>query len=435
MKTVKKRLQPNCSRSAQVSINGNSGAWSSAFFATGTSSLSSPHIWRGLRQVRSARYAGFNPYYTSRPQLIYLQRHPKSYIHAIYGPTDALLYPGVDKLIISIDLLAFEPTFNYISKRNIMTDLGVTEENFLDIGILVGFDHSPPFPPSMHEQGLKATVDMVKYYKSGQAAVAAFGDHPAVKTTQYPDQYARSRAMVKYSMILSSEGTVLPLPLAITTSTPPSSSQGNNHHPPPHHHPTAADIPSDLHEIFTHRLPDEIYYYLSRGLLGPQSLVWLTTGQIYEGPPLDNGETTEYRRFVKEVITEGQTGPRATTLALISSVCHNFWANRKVTPYFWFEQPTSPTHPTKALVAHNSPQTSQLVDRVGGWMVPSALVEEELRRQNVSVLFPRLHYGAEIWGNSLLPSTLLCVWARLPLKSSRRAPRLRTTDPWRRRTK
>ena len=320
-------------------------------------------------------------------QLIYLQRHPKSYIHAIYGPTDTLLYPGVDKLIISIDLLASEPTFNYISKRNIMTDLGVTEENFLEIGILVGFDHSPPFPPSMHEQGLKATVDMVKYYKSGQAAVAAFSDHPAVKTTLYPDQYARSRAMVKYSLILSSEGTVLPLPLAITTSSPPSSSQGNNHHPPPHHHPTAADIPSDLHEIFTHRLPDEIYYYLSRGLLGPQALVWLTTGQIYEGPPLDNGETTEYRRFVKEVITEGQTGPRATTLALISSVCHNFWANRKVTPYFWFEQPTSPTHPTKAMVAHNSPQTSQLVDRVGGWMVPSALVEEELRRQNVIVSF------------------------------------------------
>ena len=68
--------------------------------------------------------------------MIYLQRHPKSYIHAIYGPTDALLYPGVDKLVISIDLLASDPTFNYISKRNIMTDLGVTEESFLDIGIL-----------------------------------------------------------------------------------------------------------------------------------------------------------------------------------------------------------------------------------------------------------------------------------------------------------
>jgi hypothetical protein len=46
--------------------------------------------------------------------------------------------------------------------------------------------------------------------------------------------------------------------------------------------------------------------------------VWLTSGQIVEGPPLDNGETTEYKRFVKEVVTDGQTGPRATALALVS---------------------------------------------------------------------------------------------------------------------
>lgn len=264
----------------------------------------------------------------------------------------------------------------YTSKRGIVADLAVTEDQFLDIGLLVGFDHSPPFPPTIHEQALKATVDMVKYYKSGQAAVSAFADHPAVKSIQYSDHYARTRSMIKYSLILSSEGAVMPLPLAITTSPARGPS---NHHP---HHPTAADIPSDLHEIFTNRLPDEIYFYLSRGLLGPQALVWLTTGQIIENPPLDNGETTEYKRFVKEVITDGQTGPRATALALISSVAHNFWSNRKVTGYFWFEQ-TSP-HNQKP-IQHNSQQTAQLAERVAGWNVPYAVVEEELRRQNVSI--------------------------------------------------
>jgi hypothetical protein len=232
-----------------------------------------------------------------------MQRHPKSYIHAIFGPTDTLLYPGVDKLITSLDLTSVTPSFSFVSKRTILTDLGVSEDQFLDIGILVGFEHSPPFPPTLHEQALKNTVDMVKYYKSGHAAVSAFAEHPGVKSIQYPDQYARTRSMIKYSLIFSSEGTVTPLPLAIT-----SPAHGPNHP----HHPTAADIPSDLHEIFTHRLPDEIYFYLSRGLLGPQALVWLTSGQIVEPPPLDNGETTEYKRFVKEVITDGQTGPGTT---------------------------------------------------------------------------------------------------------------------------
>lgn len=226
---------------------------------------------------------------------------------------------------------------------------------------------------------------MVKYYKSGHAAVSAFSEHPAVKGMAYADGYARTRSMIKYSLILGSEGTVMPLPLAITS--PPNNNDrahgGQNHHP----HPTANDIPMDLHEIFTNRLPDEIYFYLSRGLLGPQSLVWLTSGIISEGPPLDNGETTEYKRFVKEVITDGQTGPRATSLALISGVCHSFWSNRKIHGHFWFEGQGGGGGgggQSKA-IQHNSPQTAQLADRVSGWNVSYAVVEEELRRQNVSL--------------------------------------------------
>uniref|UniRef100_A0A0W0G2U0 Putative XPG I-region protein n=1 Tax=Moniliophthora roreri TaxID=221103 RepID=A0A0W0G2U0_MONRR len=343
-------------------------------------------LWRMILRIFRHRNVEFivAPY-LAWPQLIYLQRHPKSYIHAIYGPTDTLLYPGVDKLITSLDLTSSTPTFTYTSKRSFLPELGVSEDQFLDVGILVGFEHSPPFPPSIHEQGLKATVDMVKYYKSGHAAVAAFAEHPAVKTIQYPDHYARTRSMVKYSLILSSDGVVVPLPLAL-------SSLPNHNHPNHHpHHPTAADIPQDLHEIFTNRLPDEIYFYLSRGLIGPQALVWLTTGQIVESPPLDNGETHEYKRFVKEVITDGQTGPRATTLALISSVAHTFWSSRKVHGLFWFENPSGQNQKP---IQHNSAQTAQLAERVAGWNVPYAIVEEELRRQNSATIDFSLCLGA-----------------------------------------
>lgn len=213
---------------------------------------------------------------------------------------------------------------------------------------------------------------MVKYYKTGQAAVTAFAEQPQIKAIQYPEQYARTRAMVKYSLILTSEGTIQPLPIASTNS------QGGGGS---HHHPNIGDVPADLHEVFTHRLPDEIYFYLSRGLLGPQALVWLTSGQIVENPPLDNGETTEYRRFVREVITEGSTGPRATALALISSVCHSFWSKKNVGAHLWFEQGTPPK-----FISLNNQQTLQLAERVSSWSVPYVVVEEELRRQNVSPL-------------------------------------------------
>ena len=109
---------------------------------------------------------------------------------------------------------------------------------------------------------------MVKYYKSGHAAVSAFAEHPAVKAIGYTEHYARTRSMIKYSLILTSEGTVQPLPLALSTSPSPGHP---SHHP--QHHPSTNDIPQDLHEIFTNRLPDEVYFYLSRGLLTPQPLV------------------------------------------------------------------------------------------------------------------------------------------------------------------
>ena len=372
MKPARRRPPSSYLKAVVVLLNGISGAQFFVCLGIEMSSFLLRHTSLGHRCVIActAFHALSSPHF----KLIYLLRHPKSYIHAIYGPTDTLLYPGVDKLITSLDLTSNTPSFSFTSKRAILTDLGVSEDQFLDIGILVGFEHSPTFPPNMHDQALKATVDMVKYYKSGHAAVTAFAEHQGVKSTQYADQYARTRSMIKYSLIFSSEGTVAPLPLVVTT--PPTHGHPN-HHP---HHPTAADIPSDLHEIFTHRLPDEVYFYLSRGLLGPQALVWLTSGQIVEPPPLDNGETTEYKRFVKEVITDGQTGPRATALALISSVAHTFWNNRKVTGNFWFENPAP--HGQKP-IQHNSPQTVQLAERVAGWNVSYAIVEEELRRQNV----------------------------------------------------
>ncbi|KAJ6621505.1 XPG I-region protein [Mycena sp. CBHHK59/15] len=346
----------------------------------GRSSFSQWDLWRMVLRIFRHRNVEFiiAPY-VAWAQLIYLQRHPKQYIHAIFGPTDTLLYPGVDKLITALDLTAAIPTFTFASKRALLGELSVSEDQFLDIGILVGFEHSPPFPPTTHEQALKATVDMVKYYKSGFAAVSAFAEHPAVKSIAYAEHYARTRSMVRYSLVLSAEGVVLPLPIALPVP------------PGPGPHPTAADIPTDLHEIFTHRLPDEVFFYLSRGLLGPQALVWLTGGQIVEGPPLDNGETTEYKRFVKEVVTDGQTGPRATALALLSSVAHPFWTNRKVAGFFWFEPPGP--HAQKA-VQHTAPQTVQLAERVAGWNVPYAVVEEELRRQNSSTIDFALCLGA-----------------------------------------
>lgn len=245
-----------------------------------------------------------------------------------------------------------------------LTDLQLNEEQFLDLGLLCGSEYSPTLPPHANETSIKPFVDFLRYYKSGFICItSAFPDNPLMKQTNYAETFARARCMVKFALILSSEGSVVPLPIAISGGAAGST--------------TAADIPQDLHDIFTNRLPDEIFYYLSRGLFTPQALVWLTSGQVVENPPLDNGETTEYRRFVKDVITEGHTGPRATSLALITNVLHQSWQKTRISTHFWYD-----TNP-KGIITPNAAQTISLVERVVNWNVPSAIVEDELRRQTV----------------------------------------------------
>ncbi|KAG8788712.1 hypothetical protein FRC12_014285 [Ceratobasidium sp. 428] len=328
-------------------------------------------LWRPVLRIFRHRNVEFiiAPY-SSLAQLVYLQRHPKSYVHALYGPSELLLYPGVDKIILSLDFSA-QSNFTFVSKSKMLTDLQLTEEQFLDLGLLSGSEYSPTLPPHVNEKSIKPIVDFLRYYKTGFVCItSAFQDHPIIKQTNYAETFARARCMVKYALVLSSEGSVVPLPLALTGTT------------------TAADIPQDLNDIFTNRLPDEIYYYLSRGLFTPQALVWLTSGQIIEGPPLDNGETNEYRRFVKDVITEGHTGPRATALALVSNVLHPTWQKTRVATQFWHD-----SNP-KGFINPSVSQTINLVERVVNWNVPSAIVEDELRRQASSTIDFALCLGA-----------------------------------------
>ncbi|CEL61674.1 putative protein C139,01c OS=Schizosaccharomyces pombe (strain 972 / ATCC 24843) GN=SPAC139.01c PE=1 SV=2 [Rhizoctonia solani AG-1 IB] len=332
-------------------------------------------LWRPVLRIFRHRNVEFiiAPY-SSLAQLVYLQRHPKSYVHALYGPSELLLYAGVEKLILSLDLSA-QSNFTFVTKSKMMADLQLNEDQFLDLGLLCGSEYSPTLPPNANETSIKAFVDFLRYYKSGFVCItSAFLDNPLMKQSNYAETFARARCMVKFALVLSSEGSVVPLPIAL-----PAGSTGST---------TAADIPIDLHDIFTNRLPDEVFYYLSRGLFTPQPLVWLTSAQVIENPPLDNGETNEYRRFVKDVITEGATGPRATALALLTSVFHNSWQKTRVMTHFWYD-----SNP-KNFISPNATQTTSLVERVINWNVPSSIVEDELRRQSSSTIDFALCLGA-----------------------------------------
>lgn len=227
----------------------------------------------------------------------------------MWSDSEALLWT-VDKVITNID---WSGTFTFYEKSRILSDLGMTADQFLDLGLLAGCSLCRTFPPIADTFSIRSAIDLIRQYKTGIVTCQAWRESPAVKASNYGEVFMRARLAVKYSLILTTEGTCVPLPLVV---------------PPPNAVITPADIPSDLDEIFSPRLPDELYFFICRGMVAANLVGYLATGVIDERQPL--ADSPEYRRFIKDIITEGATSPRCTTLALLSACLHPHWASKRI---------------------------------------------------------------------------------------------------------
>ncbi|KAL7309521.1 hypothetical protein PS15m_010389 [Mucor circinelloides] len=298
--------------------------------------------------------------YSSWAQLAYMYTHPKQLVNAVCGGSELLMW-DIDKMITSIE---FEKgNYHWVSKRTVLQDLHVSDEQFLDICILAGFEYCPTFPPlstSHVSFTFNGVHDLIKQHKTGFNAVQAFSDNPTVSKTNYIDTFCRTRCAVKYHLVIHDDGEVKPLNID--------------------------NAPNDIHEFIGYRLPDELYYYLMRGLIGPQSINSLVSGVLIESAPLDNGESIEYQNFLTQLLNI-----RTQTLSLLTQPLHPFYKTRKIASYFWFE-------PTVEQIMHHQPTEGNASTRVdatplntiyektSSWNVTNDFVEAELEHQKTSVI-------------------------------------------------
>lgn len=278
--------------------------------------------------------------YLAWAQLVYLERHPKAYVHATYGSTEMLMFEGVERLILSVDF--DRNLIRFVTKSAILADLGgVSSDQFLDMAVLSGFDHSPLFPFFAHtaaQQGFdysfRQAVEFVRQYRQGLSVVQAYADFAPVSRTGYADQFLRARSWIKLSLVTAAEeGRVVPLPVAISHSL---FAAANPSGPQPQ-----PEVPTDLHELFTFRFPDEIYFQLCRAMVSPSLLNVLASGQWPEPPPLCGGETEDYTSFVQNRLTQDPTGMRCVALALVGLQLHPIWQQK---PVVGRSPSLSPTH-------------------------------------------------------------------------------------------
>ncbi|KAL0243618.1 hypothetical protein I308_105585 [Cryptococcus tetragattii IND107] len=241
-------------------------------------------------------------------------------------------------------------------------------EQLLDFGILAGSSLSRTIPLPQSEFSIKNIADLVRHHKSGISVCQNVRQEPPYKAQYYTESFWKARLAVKFSLVLTTEGACVPLPTVIT---------------PQQQAFTVQDVPGDLEEIFSPRIPDELYFHICRGLVSAQVVGWLTSAMIIEQQPLL--ETGEYRRFIKDVITEGPTSPRCTTIALLADILHPDWSKRRIVS----------AHNSACAHCRTFTTTLTLPTLLcSDWMVPMSNLEMELRRQNSSTIDLKLCVAA-----------------------------------------
>ncbi|KAI5299329.1 hypothetical protein KEM55_002304, partial [Ascosphaera atra] len=206
----------------------------------------------------------------------------------------------------------------------------LTDDQFLDFALLLGTPFSRTFPvfeaisaaqpngtngvtppPAPAKPELVIREALAMFNGAGRSALALcaqYEEHPRVQETEYADLYKRAYTTVRHHVILDIEGGVAPL-------------DPGNHG-------------ADLHELIGQRLPEELYYYISKGVLDTRVPNWLTTGEMSLELPLGVEDSEAYRTLVVKTLLPARTA----AVRLLANNMHRFFQTKTVTARPWFVQ-------------------------------------------------------------------------------------------------
>lgn len=261
------------------------------------------HIVRSLMAHLNSRKVRISVApYCAAAQLVEFER--EDHITGIIGSASCLIF-GAPNVILDIDWE--HKTFSHTDLEKCAHQLGVPENTFTDICLLSG--HS--ILPTMPELDTDANISRLEAAKSllqrtnNDAYVACANS----KDEGYQMLFHKARLAIKHAVVMK----VKTLDII----------QDN-----------FDSAPSDVHEFMGQRLPNELYFYLIRGLAGPRVLNWRTRMEILETPPLDGGASETYKTLVSNKLVP----LRAQSLVVITHLLHRYYQKHDVDLICWFNE-------------------------------------------------------------------------------------------------
>ena len=298
-------------------------------------------------------------------------------IDAMYGSSELFMY-GAPKVITKISLsyeslennsgekpsqkrFSFNPDqsrFSWLEMDQCLKMLGdISQGLFINALFLVGsaqLDCFPPLKESLNSTHSLTFREVVTSLGQCGGNLFQFCERYSVDVrSDWIDRYMRSSQSIRHMIVLFSYDVVKP-----RTYLKEQRSER---------------APSDLHELIGLALPEELQYYLYRGLIGSRVLDWLMSGKIKIQAPLAGGDSEAYRKLVRE-----QLEPlRKESIALLAFSINRYFQRREITTSFWFGSEYDQKFNTKDV---GPPKRS-----ISSWRVRNNIITERLHDIKVSI--------------------------------------------------
>lgn len=232
------------------------------------------------------------------------------YVDAVMSSADAFLF-DIDKIILNINSKQ-QPSFDWLSKSVCEERLGrISGDLFRDAQLLLGSNFLPEFPilKRNHPNGRPNVSDALNLLNTAGRSVIQlcnqFREDPEVQNLEYADRYKKAIMAIKHHIVLDSNGVVAPLNFEYA--------------------------PGDVHEFVGQRLPEELFFYISKGILASQVPNWLTTGEVNLTLPGGVMDSEPYRRLLIE-----QLNPvRTQALKIVAESLNYYYSSREVILRTW----------------------------------------------------------------------------------------------------
>jgi Temperature dependent protein affecting M2 dsRNA replication len=246
----------------------------------------------------------------------------------IMGSFEMLLYNIDYGLITKLDFQ--NKHFYGLNKKDMLARLNVNEDTFVDSMLMTGTSFLPTFPvlkdSTIVPQQPYTVKDAINIYRTaGKSMIALCQQWSEVIQKQEPnweDKYRKARMAIKHCL------TVTQLPNSEIAS-------GQNSHERYGVVVSRADqLTGDHHEYIGLQLPEELYHYLIHGGIGPRIMNWLAYLEMLVLPPLDGGDSDEYRRLITQQLVPIQ----AQSISLYTSRMHRAFQHKNFTMRFWFDK-------------------------------------------------------------------------------------------------